>query len=74
MFKNLNRIAKAIVAWAIPTATVLVSVSSDLAGITEDGIVSGAEWQLLGVGIISGLLTYFKRNTPPPVPGADVIP
>jgi hypothetical protein len=65
MIVQLNRIAKAIVAWAVPTAVVLTSLGSEVVNATEDGFISGAEWQILVIAVITGVLTYFKANAPP---------
>jgi len=65
MVLKINRIAKAVVAWAVPTATVLVSVGTEVTSVTDDGIVNGAEWQLLAVGVIAGFLAWWKSNAPP---------
>ena len=65
MIQRSRRAAKAIVAWGVPTAAVLVSLGTEWTGITDDGIVSGAEWQGFAVAIIAGVLTYFKTNAPP---------
>lgn len=65
MIRKLNRIAKAIVAWAVPTATVLVSLGTEVVNVTDDGFVDGAEVQLLVVAVIAGVLTFLKANAPP---------
>ena len=58
--------AKAVVAWGVPTATALVSLASQWLTITDDGFVSGDEWKLFLVGVISGVAVFFKKNAPTP--------
>lgn len=65
MLAGANRVAKAIVAFAVPAAVALTDLASQWLGFSEDGFVDANEWLLLAIAVASALGVYFKRNSPP---------
>jgi hypothetical protein len=59
-----NYVAKALVAFAIPVATLLVDLGSDWLGITSDGLVGLSEAQAFAIAVLSGLGVFLKSNAP----------
>ena len=66
MIKKLNWAAKAVIAFGVPAATALTSLATQWTDATADGFVSGAEWQLIGIGVVSGVWAFYKANGPKP--------
>lgn len=64
MFAKINRVAKALVAFGIPTGVLVADLGGQWLDITADGTIVASEWQLFFVAIVSGLAVYFKRNAP----------
>lgn len=65
MIARMNRLAKAIVAFAIPTGVLAADLAGQWLDITADDTIVASEWQLFLLAIVTGVGVYFKRNAPP---------
>lgn len=66
MIARLNWAAKAVIAFGVPAVAVLVDLSSQWLGFSEDGVIDASEWQLLLLAVIAGVGVFFKKNGPEP--------
>lgn len=62
MLAYANWAAKAVVAFAIPFATLAVDIASEVAGVTEDGIINLTEWQALALAVLTAFAVFIKAN------------
>jgi len=58
MIPKLNRIAKAIAAFAVPASVFVADVAADVTTVSEDGFIDGTEWRLVLLGLATGLGTF----------------
>ena len=65
MLLKANRIAKALVAFAVPFGVLVGDLAAQWLDITADSTIAGNEWLLLGMAIVSGVGVFLKSNAPP---------
>lgn len=68
MVARLNRIAKAIAAFAAPASVLVADVAAQTADITEDGTIVQDELKLLALAISAGVVTFLAPKNAEPEP------
>ena len=59
MISRMNRISKAIAAGLVPIAVLVADLASQVANVSEDGIVDGEERNLLILAAINFIAVFF---------------